>query len=159
MATSTIADAVTGLVAMVAAAMPAPPSGAAVVDGPPAPGSEPAEYVAVGVAHHATTFAREEQYAVVGGQSPAGLGNQRRQETYDISCRVSCTAGDADMEATRARAFTLLAYVETSVRSDGTLDGTVIFGEVGEIALSQVQTGSGAVVVIDFAVDVKITRI
>jgi hypothetical protein len=159
MATSTVADAISGLVTIVQAATPTPPTGADVIDGPPIPGSIPDEYISIGIAHEAVELLREEQYAATGSQSPAGLGNLRRQESYDISCRVSCTAADTDMEATRARAFALLAYVETAVRDDGTLDGSVIFGDVGKLALRQLQTGPNAVAVIDFDINVKFTRI
>ena len=44
-------------------------------------------------------------------------------ETYDIQCLVSAWSGSADPVAITQRAYTLLGYLETAVRTDPTLGG------------------------------------
>ena len=47
-------------------------------------------------------------------------------ESYDISCLVSSWSGDADPVAITTRAYTLLGYLETAVRTDPSLGSTII---------------------------------
>ena len=48
------------------------------------------------------------------------------QEDYTISCRCSSWSGDPDPIAVTQRAYTLVGYVETAVRTDPTLGVNVI---------------------------------
>lgn len=148
MATSSISNALAGLITILKASSGL--RGVDIIDGQPTTNT-PKDYVAVGYA--------ESGAAISGGQEPATLGNLRRSETYDIACQVSAWNGNTDMATVRDRAFTLFGSVETAVRNDATLDGAVIFADIGTIDVSQYQTEQGAVVDIDFTVAVKIVRI
>lgn len=82
--------------------------------------------------------------AVDGEQTPAQLGAQRREETYDLHCEVAVWSGDTDaagMRTARRRAFTLLAEVEQQLRGpagDPTLGGAVRYAQLaGLIGLRQ----------------------
>lgn len=148
MATSTISNALAGLIAILRASSGL--RGIEIIDGQPTTNT-PKDFVAVGYSENGA--------AISGGQEPATLGNLRRSETYDIACQVSAWTGSTDIVAVRERAFTLFAAVETAVRNDATLNGAVIFSDIGSIDVSQYQTEQGAVVDIDFTVAVKIVRI
>lgn len=149
MATSTIPAAIDGLIDIIAAESSL--AGIAIIDGQPTT-ELPPDYIAIG-------FADEAGEAIVGRQDPATLGNLRRSEVYTIACEISAWTGSTVMKTVRDRAFYILAGVENAVRADGTLHGSVIFGDFGEIQVAQVQTAQGAVVVIRFTIAVKITRI
>ena len=47
-------------------------------------------------------------------------------ETYDIQCLVSAWSGSADPVAITQRAYTLLGYLETAVRTDPSLGSSII---------------------------------
>ena len=149
MATSTIPAAIDGLIDRIAAESSL--SGITIIDGQPTT-ELPPDYIAIG-------FADEAGEAIVGRQDPASLGHLRRSEVYTIACEISAWTGSTVMKTVRDRAFYILAGVENAVRADGTLHGSVIFGDFGEIQVAQVQTAQGAVVVIRFTIAVKITRI
>lgn len=148
MATSTIPAAIDGLITVLSASTAL--TGVLILDGPPGPNT-PKDYVAVGYA--------EDGGSVQGQQAPAGLGNLRRSETYDISCQLSSWKGGKDLPSVRARAFELLAAVEDAIRAGATLNGAVIFADITTIAFDQYQTEQGPVATIDFAVTVQAARI
>lgn len=149
MATSTIPATIDGLVA----ALQARPdlAGAVVHDGMPM-SDDGVDYIAVG-------WSDEDATAVDAQQEPATLGNLRRSETYNIKCQVCAWTGDTTMASARDAAFALFAVVEDTLRADGTIAGNVIFADIGSYSLRQIQSTSGAVVLLDFAVAIKITRI
>ena len=150
MATSTIPAALDGILAGLRAA--AALTGVTIFDGQPTTDDDP-DFIAIG-------FGDDLGAAVVGQQKPAALGNLRREETYEINCEVSSWLGDAVMKTVRDRAFTNLAAIENVVRNDGTLAGTVTFGDFGRsFQVIQVQTVQGAVCSIRFTINVVITRI
>lgn len=148
MATSTIPAAIDGLIAVLSASSSL--SGIKIFDGQPTIDT-PKDFVAV-------AFTDEGQ-AVSGRQEPAGLGNLRRSETYEITCMVSAWNGSTVTKKVRDRAFALFAAVETAIRAGGTLNGSVTFADIAQIGVAQYQTEQGAVVDITFTVAVKITRI
>jgi len=150
MATSTVPAAVDGLLALLAASTDL--TGVLIIDGQPTI-EVPPDYVAIG-------FADDAGDSITGRQDPASLGNMRRKEEYTIACEISAWTGETDMKSMRDRAFTLMAGVEKAVRADGTLNGAVAFADFGDsVNVAQVQTQQGAVVVIKFTIEVKITRI
>ncbi len=51
---------------------------------------------------------------------------QALEEDYDIDCVVSSWSGDADPVAIVNRAYQLVAYIETAVRTDPTLGNAVL---------------------------------
>ena len=51
---------------------------------------------------------------------------QALDEQYDIECKVSSWSGDPDPVAVINRAYVLAGYIETAVRTDPTLGGTVL---------------------------------
>lgn len=152
MTTSTIPAAIDGLLALCAAE--ATLAGVLIHDGTPM-SDEDAEYVAIGY----SDVGDGNVESVSARQEPATLGNLRRSETADINCQVCAWSGDTDMKAVRDRAFELFGGVETAVRSDGTLGGAVIFADIGSYSIRQLQTTTGALVLINFTVVIKITRI
>lgn len=150
MATSTIPATLDSLIA----ALRIRPGLANVVvhDGTPI-SDEGTPYVAIGYAEG------EMAESVSARQEPATLGNLRRSETYDIECQACAWNGSTDMQSARDAAFAIFAEVEDALREDGTIGGNVIFADIGTYSVRQAQTTSGALVVIDFTVAVKITRI
>jgi hypothetical protein len=113
---------------------------------------EGTDYIAVG-------WSDEDATSVNARQEPATLGNLRRAETYDINCQVCSWNGSTDMQSARDAAFAMFAEVEDALRTDGTIAGNVIFADIGAYTVRQAQTTGGALVTIDFAIAVKITRI
>lgn len=114
------------LLGMIAEALPA---GAQVVDGFPRFQIADHDLVVVGGKTMPTVVTQQE--AVV-------LGNRRRDETYTI--RMSCLSsrGGTNQRDVRDRAFGLMAVVETVVRDDATLRGTVQVAQIGsDIELQQ----------------------
>jgi hypothetical protein len=82
--------------------------------------------------------------AVDGDQTPAQLGAQRREETFDIHCEIAVWSGDTDaasMKTVRRRAFTLLGEIEQQLRGpvgDPTLGGAVRYAQLaGPLGLRQ----------------------
>jgi hypothetical protein len=124
---------------------------AVVHDGTPIT-DEGTDYVAIG-------WSDEDSSSVTARQEPATLGNLRRSETYDINCQACAWDGSTDMAVARTTAFALFAEVEDALREDGTIAGNVIFADIGNYTVRQVQTTGGALVAIDFSIAVKITRI
>lgn len=97
--------------------------------------------------------------AVSGSQAPYAIGNLRRIETYDIACEASSFNGSFVMKKARDRAFQIFGYVEEVVRADGTLNASIMFGDIGNIQVEQTQTSKGAVCNVNFTISVKITRL
>lgn len=149
MATSTIPATLDSLIA----ALRARPglANAVIHDGTPIT-DEGTDYIAIG-------WSDEDATSVSARQEPATLGNLRRSETYDINCQACAWNGSTDMKLARDTAFALFAEVEDALRTDGTIAGNVIFADIGAYTVRQVQTTGGALVTIDFAIAVKITRI
>jgi len=150
MATSSIPAAIDGVLALLAASTAL--TGVQIIDGQPTI-DVPLDFIAVG-------YAEEASDSITGKQDPQTLGNLRRSEVYSISCEISSWTGATTMKTVRDRAFLLMAGVESAIRADGTLNGSVIFADFGgSIAVAQVQTVQGAVVTIRFTIEVKINRI
>lgn len=134
MATSSIPAAIDALVASLKGA--AGLSGVDVFDGEPTSAEHP-DFVCVG--HDPL----DPLNAVEGSQTPASLGNRAREESYDILCSLAARSGDKSMSTRRARALELFAAIETVVRSNVTLNGTVRTAQVGSYTLVQEQTDQG----------------
>jgi len=150
MATSSIPAAIDGCITLLSASSAL--AGVHITDGQPTT-DVPLDFVAIG-------YADEGGDSITGRQDPQTLGNMRRSEIYSISCEISSWTGAATMKPVRDRAFYLMAAVETAIRADGTLAGSVAFADFGgSIAVAQVQTVQGAVVTIKFTIEVKINRI
>jgi hypothetical protein len=84
---------------------------------------------------------------VAGEQQTAALGNQRREETYDLSVIIGITREGVDQQATTERAFALMAELENELRSDATVGGVVRTAEVqGQFRLDELasDTARGA---------------
>lgn len=144
MSTSTIPDAIDGLVALLGASTSL--RGVKVFDGQPVTDT-PKDFIAVGYA--------EEGQAVSFRQEPRGLGNQRRGETFDIACVVSAWNGSTNPKTVRDRAFALYGACETAIRNGATLGASVIFSQIVSGGVSQFQTEQGAVCDIEFTVSAE----
>lgn len=83
-------------------------------------------------------------------QEVANLAASSRYETGEVPCAVVSQIGDADLSVCRARAFTLLAAIETAVRADLTLAGQVMSIQLTVAAARQVQNQAGSAVVVPF---------
>lgn len=104
----------------------------------------------------------EERLIVVGGitnlvQNWAGLGNDRRDETYKIGCMVRVFTGDnpttADVDTLAAACW---AYVEDVVQlliTDFTLGGNVIFAELASASeLPPAAPNGGVEIAVEFEI-------
>lgn len=141
MSTSTIPAAIDGLLAVLAASTSL--RGVTIFDGAPLTDTAK-DFIAVGFV--------EDGAAIEAQQTPRGLGNLRRGESFTISCVVSSWRGGTVAKTVRDRAFELFGFVEDAVRAGGTLSGSVIFGEITQSSVSQYQTDMGAVCDIQFTV-------
>jgi len=59
-------------------------------------------------------------------QSWAGLGAQRKDEMLSVPCTARASSGDSSFRALRAVAFEIFAAVETIVRANASLGGTIL---------------------------------
>ncbi|MEV7907700.1 hypothetical protein [Streptomyces anulatus] len=97
--------------------------------------------------------------AVEWTQEWAGLGAGRKDESIDVTCVLICWDGDADVRATRARAYELFATLEAALRADpgqGFASPTTVAVTGGR--LHQEQTADGVEVRLPFTVSI-VTRI
>lgn len=132
------------LVALFTAALP---DTCQVIDGPPLE-AVPGDYLAVGWSPLTTESASAPQTIA----SATGLS---REEAISVTCWLDSAGGDAsDIRTRRLGAYALLAVIESALRSDNTLGGTVNAGwlVIGDNRLVQEQTESGCVVGVEFSV-------
>ena len=148
MATSTIPAAIDGLIKVLKSTTGL--RNLTIFDGQPT-NNTPKDYICVGWL--------DEGAAIIGTQTPASLGNLRRSETYDINCLASTFNGGTDMRVARDRAFLIFGIIEDAVRDNATLNGAVMFAEITNFNVTQMQTAEGATVDIEFSVSVSINRI
>lgn len=141
MATSVVPDAIDALVALWDAAL----ADVEVGDGAPLKG-ELDDWLAVG--YSPTSLEVVEAWT----QEPRGLGQQGREERFDIVCSLASTSGNPSMKERRDRAFALLAAAETSLRAAPTASGTVRFSEVTSGSLLQAREDGKTKVGIEFRV-------
>lgn len=117
--------------------------GVQVADGPLTTMREPSGLI-VGVA--------EEGPAVIGAQSPGGLGSRRR-ETFEVGCRAWVWVGDNELKPVRDEAFRIVDAVGAALAADRTLGGAVMQARLGEgVQYDPRQSEEGAWVVVDFGV-------
>ena len=141
MSTSTVPDAVDGLLALLTASTAL--RGVQIIDGQPTQ-TPTKDVVAVGYA--------EDGAAITTSQTPRGLGNQRRAETFDIACTISAWTGAMVAKTVRDRAFAIFDACETAIVAGATLGGAVIYAGVTQTSVSQYQTDQGAVCDLVFTV-------
>ncbi|MFE2941038.1 hypothetical protein ACFXKG_18535 [Streptomyces sp. NPDC059255] len=117
--------------------------GVTVVDGPPTVDMSDADLVAVGWAPGGDGGAELVQdFAYAGARS--------RDEDFSVTFWVESWSGDDDIAARRARAFELLAAIETAIRATGpnpeapTLGGAVLWAHLTRAQLQQIATDQGA---------------
>lgn len=120
MSTSAVPDAIDALRTVIAAAVPT----VTVHDGPPNSYVDQ-DWIAVGHDPTGDGFSAVEGWT----QEPRGLGQMGREERFDVVCSLASSSGDPEMEPRRAQAFTLLAAIETALRSNPGLTTTVRFAE------------------------------
>ena len=133
-----------GLVAVLSAS--AALRGVQIFDGQPTTDT-PKDFIAVGFS--------EDGPAVSFNHSPAGLGNARRAETFDITCVVSSWNGGTNAATVRNRAFAMFSACEAAIRAGGTLNASVLFAQVVQGSVTQMQTEQGAVCDVEFSVSVE----
>lgn len=148
MATSSIPAAIDGIITLLKAAPGL--RGVEVMDGAPTVNT-PNDFVAV-------AFSEDGGDVVSGYQGILAMGNLLRDESYDISCRVSSWIGGTEMKKVRDRAFDLFAAIETTLQGAMTLDGAVTFAQIAPVSFAQYQTDQGATADLDFAVSVRAAR-
>lgn len=127
---------------------------AQVLDGPPTNDLTTEDVVFIGWQPGAET-------AVVLTQSFNAAGARTRDEAFDIAGYIESRAGDQSMRLRRARAYELLAAVETALRATTaaptrpTLNGTVLWAELTAGNFVQAQTQDGPVAGIAFTVSCR----
>lgn len=122
-------------------------TGVEVVDGPRPEAPGPGDLVVLG--HNGDPESTAE---VTVTQELASLDGSSRWETGVVPCCVVSQSGDTDLSARRARAFALLAAIETSVRADLTLGGLVLSAQITSAGARQLQNGAGSAVVVPFEI-------
>lgn len=127
---------------------------AQISDGPPVADQSGRDLIAVG-------WRPGDEPAAELQQEFAYAGGRRRNEDLSIGCWLDTWSGDADFPTTRARAFALLAVIETAIRNtDATpdaagLNGAVQWGHLTSGSLSQNLTDQGAEVGIAFTISCR----
>lgn len=93
-------------------------------------------------------------------QSWAGLGKRARNETFSIVCAVTVLLGNDDTASARAKAYTMLGTVETSLRADPSLAQPPPFvAEIEPNSLLTEPTSDGFQVRIPFFIHITIARV
>lgn len=134
--------AIVGLVAVATDAL----TGVTVIDGPAKGKPSEKELLLIG-------WDDQQQNHVIAQRVEAdALGGAIEQG--DIACFIATRKGNADMASTRARGAEILAELETAVRANPTLNGSVAESSVGPaMALTQYQTTQdGASIGLSFSV-------
>lgn len=155
--TTRVHDAITAVVAALNADATVTGS-AAVVDGPFITGDDPETAVYVGYdGDEDGDYNATENWT----QEWAGLGAQRKNETFDITCCVISWSGEVTVAARRQTALAVLAAVESALRSAvniglGLPQPTVATWSSGQ--LFQEQGANGLQARIPFTVSVR-TRV
>jgi hypothetical protein len=89
-----------------------------------------------------------------------GGGTDWLNEDPEIICLVSCWNGDPDPTGVQARAYTLLGYIETAIRTDPSLGGLVDFAFPAETNDTGAQwTESPAGRLVEITVTVKLSKL
>lgn len=107
----------------------------------------------------------ENERAVVGEitnleQEWAGLGNSRRDESYEIQILISVTSGndptDADIDALSDTAWGFVQDIVNLLESDWTLGGNVIFAQVAKATENPIaMTGAGPEIAIEVTISCR----
>lgn len=104
----------------------------------------------------------DSEQAPIGADSSqqfAGLGTRQRNEEGTIHCVVQCWSGDTTIRTARLQAYAVVASVETLIRTDATIGGTLStvagWAEVDGLQLHQNQTDKGAVARVSFHIKYK----
>lgn len=108
-----------------------------VFDGPPTSGDTLADFVCIGHrpdAQEPSAGSIEQEYHDLG---PAAT----KEERGEIACYASSWDGDADLPATRARAFALLEQIQTVLRADQTLGLTGVRAPEIELSTGSIAQG------------------
>lgn len=149
MATSAVPGAMTALLAVLRAA-PAL-SDVQVIDGPPTTDMADPDIIAVG-------WSPEGDQSAQLVQTFNAAGARTRDEDFEITGYIDCWRGDQEFSTVRARAFTLLAVVETAIRASGadptapTLNGAVMWAHLTGGVLRQSFTDQGTRAALSFTV-------
>ncbi len=80
------------------------------------------------------------------------MAHTRRDETGDIPCVALAQTGSTNPEVVEARAYELLAYVESMALADPTLGGTVATLEILGGSSKLVENERGSAVIVPFSV-------
>lgn len=81
------------------------------------------------------------------------LGARSRYEDLTVTCELVVRDGGTDMAALRVVAHTLLAAVETALRTDFTLSiGRLLWCHVVSAQVKQIQTTKGATISVPFVI-------
>lgn len=151
MATSRVPAAIDALLTILRAS--AALTDVSIVDGPPTTNLSDLDHVFVGYQPNA-------EASVTLAQDFNSAGARTRDEQFTIGCYAESRSGDTDMQARRARCFTLVAAVEDALRATGavptapTLNGTVLWAHVTTGNLLQGQS-AGAQAGVEFTISCR----
>lgn len=97
-------------------------------------------------------------------QTPASLGNLRREEDYEIACLARVyvgSTGESNHDPVRvdviAKVYALVAAVESAITDDPTLGTSVRFAQITSLPLAMGNTGNGWAAEIAFTVTCEVT--
>jgi hypothetical protein len=97
------------------------------------------------------------QLSAQGNQQWAALGNRARYETFSVYCVAEAWSGVNDSRTARTSAFSITAAVETLVRTNASLGGSilVVLPGVDQHMLRQGNSSKGAVARVSFVITCK----
>jgi hypothetical protein len=122
-------------------------SGVTFIDGPFVTVPD-GDYVCVGWSPYNTTAADATQVW-------SGIGEWGRDENFTLTCYLDSYSGASDApNARRDASYALLADVETALRADPTMGGTVLSAQLAGHTLHMEQTDAGIAVGITFTLRV-----
>lgn len=120
-----------------------------IFDGPPLADIENPDVIAIGLSI--------EDIAAAQGETVHGWGGQR-QEPFVLTGLTQSWSGEVAMAARRARVYELLRLLGVVLKTDQTLGGACDWARIVRHTYRPVQTPSGALALIEFAIRVDATR-
>lgn len=120
-----------------------------IFDGIEIDGSYPGHWIAVG---HDGQMEGDQINAGSISQDYTIIGAVGKFEDGTVNCTLAVWDGGTNLTSLRATAKTILGYVESSIRSDVSFGGTVIYSGLQTAQMNYFQTTSGAGIQINFAI-------
>lgn len=130
-----------------------------VTDGPPLTGSDEPRYLIVGIGSQTFASTGSPFAGAQAAESRAGFGHGgRRTIPVEVACQLAVWTGDTGMAVVRDTAFAAFEVLGATLAADRTLGGAADWARILRANYQPGQSESGAVALIDFAVQAEATR-